>query len=249
MSQDQHEVGQEPDQRRQREGQQELRQRGGQRGAAPDEREDHQGRGGGGDVGDQGQDGGGGGEAGEPEPADQPVLARGVRPGVPGLAAPLGRGPGDELPGLDLARARPNPAPPAPRHRSWRRASACCGPRRVAPGPIRMAPMWTTSPSIHQPDRSTSGSTLQPLPSEQQPGDGRQRVQLDVLADLRPERPRVVGHPGRAGQADGAGEVLDLFRQPEPQVHPAGPRIRSRHHVAQQEPGGGDGEQHPARRG
>ena len=41
------------------------------------------------------------------------------------------------------------------------------------------------------------------------------------------------------------GEVLDLFREPEPEVHLPGPRICSGHDVAEQDPGGGDGEQHP----
>ena len=82
-----------------------------------------------------------------------------------------------------------------------------------------------------------------------QPGDRRQRVQLDVIADLGAQGPGVVRHPRCAGQADGAGQVLDLFRQPQAQVYPSGPRVRARHHLAEQDPGRGDGDQHAAGRG
>ncbi len=108
----------------------------------------------------------------------------------------------------------------------------------AAPAPTWIAPMWTESPSIHQPDRSTSGSMLQPLPQRQHSGDRRKRMQLDVVADLRAEGPRVVGNPGRAGQADGAGQVLDLLGQPQPQVHLAGPGIGPGDHLPEQDPGG-----------
>ena len=115
----------------------------------------------------------------------------------------------------------------------------------LAPGPIRMAPMWTRSPSIHQPDRSTSGSILDPVPRVSSPVTGGSECSWTFSPIFAPERFRVVGHPGRAGEADGAGEVLDLFREPEPEVHPPGPGIGARHHVAQQDAGGGNGEQHP----
>ncbi len=118
----------------------------------------------------------------------------------------------------------------------------------VAPAPMWTWPMCTMSPSIHQPERSTSGSTLLPLPSDRKPGDRRQRVQMDVAADLGAEGPGVVGNPRCAGQADGAGQVLDLLGQPEPQVHPAGPRVGSGHHVPEQQAGRRDRDGHPARR-
>ena len=56
----------------------------------------------------------------------------------------------------------------------------------VAPGPMWMAPMWTMSPSIHQPDRSTSGSTLQPLPSESRPVTGGSECSWTLLPIFAP---------------------------------------------------------------
>ncbi len=108
--------------------------------------------------------------------------------------------------------------------------------------------MWTESPSIHQPERSTSGSMLQPVPSDSSPGHRRQRMELDVAADFRAEGPGVVRHPRGAGQADGAGQVLDLFGQPQAQVHPARAGVASGGDVAQQEPRRGHRDRHPTRR-
>ena len=107
--------------------------------------------------------------------------------------------------------------------------------------------MWTQSPSIHQPGQVDFGFDVGPVAEGEQARDGRDRMQLDVLADLRAEGPGVVGDPGGAGEADGPGEILDLFGEPEPQVHPARAGVRSGPHVPEQEPGGGHGDQHSSR--
>ena len=62
------------------------------------------------------------------------------------------------------SRRRPSPERPPRRRRRPRRAAASTGRRHGPSGRSAPAPTWTTSPSIQDPLRSTSGSTEQPLP-------------------------------------------------------------------------------------
>ncbi len=148
-------------------------QRGRQRGAALDERVRHREAAAGRHDGQQGQDRRGRGEPGEPQPGQEPCPAPG-RPGRQCLALPRahGGGAGHQLAGLDLPEHRGARRPPAPRRRSTAPGISVLRAPTVAPAPIRTAPIWTLSPSIHQPDRSTSGSTLAPRPSVSRPVTG-----------------------------------------------------------------------------
>ena len=69
---------------------------------------------------------------------------------------------------------------------------------------------------------------------------------MDVAPDPGAEGPCVVRHPGRTGEADGACQVLDLFGQPEAQVHFACPRVVSGLQVSKQEACGGNRNGHPS---
>ena len=82
----------------------------------------------------------------------------------------------------------------------------------------------------------------------QHPGDRRDAVQVDVTRDLDAEQPREPGHVRRPGQPGGA-ELFDhALGHPQPQVHLAAARVVTRLDTAEQGPGAGRGQQHPARR-
>jgi len=84
------------------------------------------------------------------------------------------------------------------------------------------------------------------VPAEREhPGHRWQCVQVDTAADLRAERPGVVGDPGRAGQVRGTGGVGQVLRRPQPDVHAAAARVVARLDPAQQHPGAGDRDRHP----
>ena len=73
-------------------------------------------------------------------------------------------------------------------------------------------------------------------------------MQVDVIADLRPEGRGVVRDQRRAGQADGTRQVLDLLGKPQAQVGLAGPRIGAGWTTSEQHLGGQDRNGHPAGR-
>ena len=69
----------------------------------------------------------------------------------------------------------------------------------------------------------------------EEPGDGRERVQVDALSDRRPEGPGVVRDPGRAGEGDRPRRPGELLCGPQPHVHPAAPRVPARTDAAQEQ--------------
>ena len=180
------------------------------------------------------------GAAGRPAgPTTAPGRASGpARPGEPDQYSPVGHGAEHRRPGRDLGVL----------------ADVGAGAEHAAgadpgPAPTRTGPMCSTSPSSQCPLRSTSGSIEHPSPSVSIPVTGGMRVQVDVAC--RPRRraaARTTVMYGAPGQLGGAQLVGQALGQPQPQVHLAAARVVARRRPAQQEPGAGRGEQHPARR-
>ena len=89
----------------------------------------------------------------------------------------------------------------------------------VASLPTVILPTWNTvavDPVPGQVDLRFDGAAVA---ERQHPGDGRRRVQVDALADLVAQCPRVVDQPRCAGQVLGAAGLTEPFGEPDPQVH------------------------------
>ena len=130
--------------------------------------------------------------------------------------------------------------PAARSRRSARRGCpgrGCCGCRRWRPRRSGSARRAARRRRASGRSRSTSGSIAAPLAEGEQSRDRRQRVQVDVPADLGPERPRVVGDPRRAGQVVGPRRCGQPLGEPQPQVHAAAARVAPGPQPAQQRPG------------
>ena len=87
-----------------------------------------------------------------------------------------------------------------------------------------------------------------PVAQLEQPGDRGERVQVDALAHLGPQRPGVVHDPRRPGQVGGPGGVTQLFGRPQAHVHPAPARVGAGLHAPQEQPGAHGGDRHAPRR-
>ena len=245
--QNQQQVGQEPGEGSQRQRGQELRPGSGQGLVSPDEQEHHHCCCGRGCVGDHGQHRRGAGKGGKPQPADEGARRRGIRPILLGLAAAFGRGSRHQLPGFDLAEhsgARLH-LPAGANARAGHEGAAGADRRPGADvdvADVHHVAVDPPSGKVH------FGLDVAAVAERQEARHRRQRMQVDVAPDLGTERPGVVRNPRCAGKADGTGEVLDLLGQPEPQMHPAGPRIGAGHNVPEQQAGCRDRDGHPPQR-
>ncbi len=88
-----------------------------------------------------------------------------------------------------------------------------------------------------------------PVAEHEHAGDRRQSVQVDAAAHPRAEGAGEVQHPRRAGQIVGAAGLHESKRDPQAQVFGAAAPVGARFQAAQQQPGAGDRDGHPAERG
>ena len=175
----------------------------------------------------------------------------GGRSGANGLEVPPTRTAGEPAQRCP-ARTRPNTADPG----------AISAPRPIfVPGAsVLRVPIVASAPDADAAD--ANGVAVDPVAGEVDFGfdrgavgdleharDRRDRVQVDVRAELRTERSGVVDDPRCAGQADRVDLVRDLLGEPEPQMHAAAARVVARLHAGEQQSGGRGRRRHPAERG
>ena len=168
-------------------------------------------------------------------PATAAWPCRPARPAIPTSA----RGP---------ARRR-STARPGQRPRR-RRPTSCAGSSVlrepiVAPAPIVIAAdaqLVAVEPVAGEVDL---GLDRRAVAEREQARDRWEGVEVDALADRRPEGPGVVGDPRRAGEVRRAGGVGELLGRPDAHVHAAAPRVRARPDAAQQQAGAGRRDRHP----